>query len=399
VVIKIIYEVRISYNKYMKILITGAHFTAAVAVIEELQKTPNTEIVYVGRKSTREGDRSLSPESQIIPEMGIKFIPITTGRLQRALTIYTLLSLLKIPIGFIQSLWILFTQKPDRVLSFGGYVAVPVVITGWLMSIPVIIHEQTLVTGLANKICSWFSDKILVSFDTKNDFPPEKVILTGNPLRKEILEAGEIRGIGEIKQSLRSDDLREIFFTARKEKKPVIFVTGGNQGSHVINLAVENCLDKLTKLAYIIHQTGNSKFKDFERLEKKLSSHYFVSLFFYQEMPYLLKHSDLVISRAGINTLMELAYFGTPALVIPVPYLYKGEQNQNAKYFESSGLVKILPQSKLSGDSLLREIKGMGEIKQSLRSDDLRERKDKAKKAKSVVIPEAGKIIALETLI
>lgn len=368
--------------KLMKILVTGAHFTTAVAVIEELQKQSNTEIVYVGRKTTREGDRSLSPESQIIPEMGVKFIPIITGRLQRAFTIYTLISLLKMPIGFIQSLWILFTEKPDRVLSFGGYVAVPVVITGWLMSIPVIIHEQTLVTGLANKISSWFADKILVSFDVKNDFPKEKVILTGNPLRKEILDVGEIRGLKEIK---------EIFTLARKEKKPVVFITGGNQGSHVINLAVENIIDKLVNKAYIIHQTGDSKFKDFERLEKKQSNDYFVAKFIYNEMSYLLKNSDLVVARAGINTLTELAFLGTPALVIPVPYLYKDEQNQNAKFFEGLGLVRILPQSQLSGDILLDQIYKC--------LNDLNHLSNQAKQAKRVVIPEAAKKIALETLV
>src|SRR3989344_8533303 len=95
----------------MKILVTGAHFTTAMAVIEELQKQPNIELVYVGRKTTREGDSSPSPESKIIPEMGVRFIPIITGRLQRSFTIYTIPSLLKIPIGLLQSFWIIFREK------------------------------------------------------------------------------------------------------------------------------------------------------------------------------------------------------------------------------------------------------------------------------------------------
>lgn len=356
------------YNEVMKILITGAHFTTAVAVIEELKKQQDVALVYVGRKTTREGDSSPSPESKVIPELNVKFIPITTGRLQRSFTLYTIPSLLKIPIGLIQAFFILLNEKPNVILSFGGYVAVPLVIWGWLMSIPVIIHEQTLVTGLTNKISSWFATKILTSYDVKNDFPKNKVILTGNPLRKEILEA---------KSKAKSD-------------KPLIFITGGNQGSHVINEAVENILPELKKLGKIVHQTGDSKFQDFERLEKLSDENYQVSKFIYTEMPSLLKSADLVISRAGINTLTELAYFGTPTIVIPVPYLYSDEQTKNAKYFSELGLVKILPQSKLNGNSLLDL------IKESLKDEKF---KISAKNARSVVSLDAAKKIALETLL
>src|SRR3990167_5082544 len=160
----------------MKILVTGAHFTTAVAVIEELKNLPagrqeqkDIDIVYVGRKTTREGDSSHSVESQVLPQLGVKFISIITGRLQRAFTIYTFSSLLKIPIGFLQSFFILLKEKPDVILSFGGYVAVPLVIAGWLLSIPIIIHEQTLVSGLANTISSFFADKVAVSFENDNN--------------------------------------------------------------------------------------------------------------------------------------------------------------------------------------------------------------------------------------
>src|SRR3989344_6440377 len=185
----------------MKVLITGAHFTTAVAVIEELknlsalpyrqaggrQDKENIEIVYVGRKTTMEGDSSPSAESQILPKMGVKFIPIVAGRLQRSFTLYTVPALLKIPVGFLQSIYIILREKPDVVVSFGGYVGVPVVFVSWLWSIPILIHEQTLVSGLANKISGLFADKVAVSFNMEHSFNKEKVILTGNPIRKEIL--------------------------------------------------------------------------------------------------------------------------------------------------------------------------------------------------------------------
>jgi len=354
----------------MRILLTGTHFTTAAATIPELQKFHDVKLVYVGRKTTKEGDSTPSVESIELPKLGVKFIPITTGRLQRSFTLYTIPSLLKIPVGFIQALFIILKEKPDVVLSFGGYVGVPIVFWAWLFSIPVIIHEQTLVSGLANTISSWFADKIAVSFESDDSFNGEKVILTGNPIRQEILDAKVVR---------------------RRSLLPTILITGGNQGSHVLNIAVEEVLDELTKKAFVIHQTGDSKFKDYERLESKQSDRYAVRKFISGDWAETLAQVDLVIGRAGINTLSELAYLSIPTLVIPVPYLYGDEQTKNAKYFEKLGLVRTLPQSKLSGRTLLEEVKEM--IK------NLERLKHNAKKAKEVIIPDAAKRLAVQTII
>lgn len=365
----------------MKILITGAHFTPAVAVIEELKKIKNVEILYVGRDTTLEGDSVPSVESKIIPSLGIKFIPITTGRLQRSPTPYTLLSLLRIPVGFIQALIIILSEKPDVILSFGGYVAVPIVIVGWLFSIPIIIHEQTLVSGLANKISSLFANKIAVSFKNgplrearKVD---EHVILTGNPIRSVILNGVNIthsRGV-------------------QNRHRPTILITGGNQGSHIMNLSVEQVLGELTKIANVIHVTGDNKFKDFERLNELggLGGKYLVKKWINDEWGKVLSGVDLVVSRAGINILTEMAFMGKVGLVIPIPYLFGDEQNKNAKYFEQLGLVKILPQSKLSASSLVENIKWILKNLDGL--------KQKAKNANKVIIPDAAKRLALETIL
>lgn len=357
----------------MKILITGAHFTPAVAVIGELKKMdPGIKIVYVGRGTTQEGDQTKSVESKVLPNLGIKFIPIIAGRLQRSFSIYTIPSLLKIPVGFIQAVYILLSEKPDIILSFGGYVALPLVIVGWLYSIPIIIHEQTLVSGLANKISAVFADKIAVSFK-ESSFKGDKVILTGNPIRSEIIQISQ--GVSRL---------------------PNILIMGGNQGSHLINLATENILQKLLKIIKVYHQTGDSKYKDYERLEgllksKKLEDRYIVKKWFDQDYAKVLQQTDLVVSRAGINTLIELAYLGKPALVIPIPYLYNDEQNKNARFFENLGLVKILPQSKLDGKTLLINIKSM--------LKDIRNLKVKVEAARKIIIQDAAKRLALETLL
>lgn len=348
----------------MKILVTGAHFTPVIATLEELRKYPDVTVVYAGRKTTQEGDSTPSIESQILPSMGIKFIPVITGRLQRIFTIYTIPSLLKIPIGFIQSFFVILSQKPDAILSFGGYVAVPVVITGWLFSVPIIIHEQTLVSGLANKICAWFADKIAVSFP--NTIKGEKVILTGNPIRK-IVKATRIR---------------------KDAKLPTILITGGNQGSHVINLAVEECISNLTKIANVIHVTGDNKFFDFEKLKKLDKKNYSVKKWIDKDWGDVLSGADLVVSRAGINTLTEVAILGKPTLTIPIQ---NKEQNKNAEYFAKMGLTKILPQSKLSGQTLLENIK--------LMLNNLRSLNKKAGCVKKNIITDGAQRLALETVL
>lgn len=362
-------------NNKVKILVTGAHFTPAVAVIEELKKNFRADIVYVGRKTTLEGDTSPSIESQILPNLGIKFIPIITGRLQRILTRYTFPALFKIPIGLLQSLYIILSEKPDVILSFGGYVSVPIVCAGWLFSIPIVVHEQTLVTSLANKINSLFADKIALTFE--REIKDRRAIITGNPIREQILNPSKIISI----------DFIRLFKYAKKRGLPVILIMGGNQGSHIINISVEGVLDRLTKIACVIHVTGDNKFSDFGRLEKLQNDCYLVKKWVGDEIGTILSKVDLVVSRAGINTLMELAYSNKPALVIPIPYLYQDEQHKNARYFEQLGLVQILPQGKLSGESLLAGIKT---ILNEKKTADFGGRK---------FIKDAAKRLALETIL
>lgn len=365
----------------MKILITGTHFTPAEAVIEELKKDPEVKITYIGRKFTLEGDKSLSTESQILPKIGVKFIPIISGRLQRVLTIHTIPSLLKIPVGFLQSFYCLVKEKPHIVLSFGGYVSVPVVISAWLLSVPIIIHEQTLVSGFANRISALFANKIALSFSQNALAKKENVVLTGNPIRREILHP----------EKKFDADISSIFNVAKEKKLPVILITGGNQGSHVLNLAIEGVLDKLVKEASVIHITGDNKFHDFERLQILQSGSYLVRKWISNEWGEILSKVDLVVSRAGINTLTELAILAKPVLVVPIPYLYLDEQNKNAKFFEHLGLAKILPQNKLSPEILFQEIQRM--------LSDLPKLEESAKAAKSAIVSDGAKRLAFETML
>ena len=311
----------------MKIVLTGGHLAPALAVIENLPK--DTEVLYVGRKHALEGDSAFSLEHKTITRLKIPFEEIKTGRMQRKFTPHTIPSLLKLPLGFISAFSILKKFNPDVVIGFGGYVSVPIGIVASLMGIPLVIHEQTLKVGLANKILSKFARKICVSWEEAGKFfPKEKVVLTGLPIRKF-----QISSVRQAQDKFQVSD-----------KLPLIYITGGSQGSHFINVLVESSINDLTKKFSIIHQTGDAReFGDFERLEKLKKEGYmpikFVSP---SEVGSIMQKASLVIGRSGINTIAEIIRFKKPALLIPVPFLK--EQIDNALFFEKLGLGRVLIQ-------------------------------------------------------
>ncbi len=359
-----------------KIVLTGGHLAPALAVIEELKKEGGLKIYYFGRKYSLEGEKVLSAESKIIPSMGIEFIPITTGRLQRKFTRYTVPSLLKVPLGFFQSLYYLLRIKPKLVCSFGGYISVPVVIASWLLGIPILTHEQTSVFGLASKINSFFASKIAVSFsESLRYFPKDKVVLTGNPIRPEVFQ---------IK--------KPSHFTLRPSCLPLIYITGGNQGSHVINMAVVEILPKLLKHYRVIHQTGERDYPQITNykleIAEKLRERYFISPFIDpHDIGWVLNKADLIISRAGANIVCEVAALGKPALFIPIPWVYQNEQEKNAQMLVKAGTAEILPQEKLNGEVLLTKISQM--------TKNLLKYKRNAKRAQEIVrLDSASRIVA-----
>lgn len=326
-----------------KILITGGHVTPALAVIEELRKRGGWEISWVGRKYAMEGKSVHSLEYQMIPRLGIEFFNLETGRLQRRLTQHTIPSLLRILPGVFRAFAIVIRIRPHIVLSFGGYISLPVVIAAWFLRIPILVHEQTTTSGLANRIASYFADKIALSFPTSSiDFPGYKVIVTGNPLGSQIF-------------SIRR------FSIKRKTGRPLLYVTGGGQGSQVINRRVEEILPDLTKtFSKVIHQTGTLDYEHFARVGKKYNRRYYPkATLLPHEVLNAYKQASLVISRSGANTVSELAALGIPSILIPIPWSERGEQDKNARLLEGAGLAKILPQEELSGPRLLGTINEM----------------------------------------
>lgn len=352
-------------------MITGGHLTPALAVIEELQKQSGWEIYFFGREHATEGDKAFSVESQVIPPMGIKFIAIAAGRLQRRFTRYTIPAALRLPMGFFQALYHLARIRPAVILSFGGYLGVPAIMAGWLLGIPGITHEQTTVIGLGTKINAFFCRKVALSWpQTVGIFPKGKAILTGNPIRREIFKTS-------------TKAWRSFGF---EKGKPLILVAGGNQGSRVINAAVAGCLGKILANYNLFHQVGQS---DLARLKKLTRKNYRVAGFVKgADWGTLLHKADLVISRAGINTLTELEALGKPMLLIPIPWLFGNEQTQNAKMFQAAGVAEIISQDELTPGLLIKTIAKM--------MANLNQYQKNAPDAKKLVIPEAAvKIVKL----
>lgn len=317
----------------LKIVITGGHATPALAVLEVLSERGH-QIYWFGEKRAHYGKSAETLEYQVVPGMGIPFYPVISTKAHRGKFLKTLVDLWRLPVGVLHSLVMLIKIRPDAVLSFGSYVAVPVAVAASLLGIPVVTHEQTAVSGLANKIVGFFSKKIAITFPASSrDFPSRKVVLTGNPIRGGFFKSGK----------------------KAKKGKPVLFVTGGSRGAQRVNKAVREILPVLTKTYFVYHQVG---LLDIDEMSKtKLPNYEVAANYTPQEFEERLKNADLVVSRAGANTVLEIASVGVPAILIPISWSRGDEQARNAKALSDTGLAVVLPEKDLTGENLLAKIK------------------------------------------
>ncbi len=325
----------------MKIIMIGGHATPAFAVLDELisqGRKPN-EVVWVGEKYNQRGSKQTSAEYNTINnKYRIRFINLKSGKLHRHFSIGSFAEIFYLFTGFIKSLWIILVNKPSVVMSFGGFLAVPVAFWAWIFRVPVLTHEQTVTPGLANKIIARFASRVLLSWPALSEnFPVKKTTLVGNPVRKDVFT---------VKTTLTKNF---------DHTKPTVYVTGGNQGAHKLNSLIFEILENLLKHANVIHQTGNSTItKDNqhavalkEKLPKSLQSNYFIKDYIYgDEIGEVFNKSDLVVSRSGANTVTELLHLGKLAILIPLPGTSKDEQYKNALMLESTGLATVLKQNK-----------------------------------------------------
>lgn len=335
----------------MRILISGAHLTPALAMIDFIQANhKEQEIFFVGRLFSQEKLAQKAVEQDEVKKRGVKFIPFSSPKFVNYSIFSKMNSLLSFPKVLKEARQILINEKIDIFLSFGSYLAVPFALAAKSLKIPVVTHEQTIVMGKANQFISTIADKVAIShIETKNYLRRKDVVLTGNPVRSRLF----------------AKDLKKPLWLG-KEVKNFILVMGGNQGSFVLNDAVKKILPEILKNYTVIHQCGRANklknpLKELENyresMSKDLQENYFIKEWIQDEdLFWIYQHAKFAISRAGANAVLELSLAPLPAILIPLPNTYKDEQMANAQAMQKINGALVLNQDYLSAQTLLDSV-------------------------------------------
>ena len=329
-----------------KIVLTGGgtagHVTPNIALLPKL-KEAGYEIYYIG---SYEGIERKLIESYEIPYYGI-----SSGKLRRYFDWKNFSDPFKVLKGYGQAISILKKLKPDVVFSKGGFVSVPVVMAAKHCKIPAIIHESDMTPGLANKLAIPSATKVCCNFPETLQYLPEgKAVLTGSPIRSELLKGDKVHALNFIGN-----------FTA---KKPTLMVIGGSIGSVVINDTVRKALPELLKEYQVVHLCGKGNLAP----ELDGTQGYVQYEYIKEELNDLFALADIVISRAGANTICELLALHKPNILIPLSAAAsRGDQILNARSFEKQGFSYVLEEEKLTEETLLGAIRQVEEKKNSYR--------------------------------
>jgi UDP-N-acetylglucosamine--N-acetylmuramyl-(pentapeptide) pyrophosphoryl-undecaprenol N-acetylglucosamine transferase len=295
---------------------TLGHVYPALAVHQAMAGQGDYRAFWIGRDHDK--------EREAVEKEGIYFYGIRSGKLRRYWSLRNILDLGNIVIAFFQAFGILMREKPDVLFSKGGFVSVPPVWASALLGIPVISHESDTSPGLATRLNSRFSHIICTAYSA--NFPArmkKKMVLTGNPIRSELLQAKE-------------QPIPRSALSFLSEGQKLILVLGGSSGSSQINRLIVESLSVLTSYGYVYHQCGST-------MDEYSTHSYHRVPFIYDELSGLLTHADLVISRSGAGTISELAFFGCAALLIPLSKEQtRGDQIENARYLATRGSAQVV---------------------------------------------------------
>lgn len=317
-----------------KILLTGGgtagHVTPNIALLPSL-KNAGYEIKYMGSYD--------GIEKKLIEELGIDYIGISSGKLRRYLSAKNFTDPFRVLKGFSEAKKFMKEYKPDVVFSKGGFVSVPVVFAADKYKIPVIIHESDMTPGLANKLSIPHAKKTCHNFpETANYLPKGKSVLTGSPIRSELLSGDKNAG------------LKMCHFT---NQKPVIMVIGGSLGAASVNQTVRNSLDELLKNYQLVHLCGKGKTDT--TLNNK--NGYVQFEYIKEELKDLFAMADIVISRAGANAICELLALKKPNILIPLSArASRGDQILNADSFKKQGFSEVLDEDSITPQILINTV-------------------------------------------
>ncbi|MCX7115906.1 MAG: undecaprenyldiphospho-muramoylpentapeptide beta-N-acetylglucosaminyltransferase [Gammaproteobacteria bacterium] len=319
----------------IKIVLTGGgsagHVTPNLALIEALESR-GWRIDYIGSLAGIERD--------MVEREGIPYHAISTGKFRRHVVWKNLLEPFKVLRGIYQAFCHLRRIRPQIVFSKGGFVAFPVVFSAWLLRIPVVAHESDLTPGLANRLSFPFVSKLCVSFEgAKAQFRHQgKVIVTGSPVRSSLFE-------GDPKRALKRCGFNG--------KKPVLLVVGGSLGAQKLNEVVRATLPTLCEHYSVLHLCGRGKID----ASLKESADYFQCEYAHDEMADFMAASTLIVSRSGANALYEMLVLKKPHVLIPLSAkASRGDQIQNARYFEQQGVSVVLQDQDLTSETLLHAV-------------------------------------------
>lgn len=315
---------------------TAGHVTPNIALINQL-KQEACSVSYIGSVDGIERD--------MITKINIPFYGVSSGKLRRYFSLKNFIDPFKILKGITQSFFLLRRLKPDVVFSKGGFVAFPVVVGAWLNKIPIVAHESDMSPGLANKLTFPFVNKICLTFDAgKEHFKrQDKIEVTGTPIRQSLFDGDAGRG------------LKLCGFDAQK---PCLLIVGGSQGASAVNQVIRAALLDLIAKYQVIHLCGKAK------LDPTLESVEGYKQFEYvhEELADLFAASSVVISRSGANSLYEILALGKPHILIPLSaQVSRGDQIQNAGYFQKLGISVVIQEADLNKECLLKALKDVKE--------------------------------------
>jgi UDP-N-acetylglucosamine--N-acetylmuramyl-(pentapeptide) pyrophosphoryl-undecaprenol N-acetylglucosamine transferase len=314
---------------------TGGHLFPGIAIAEAFaSRAAGTRILFVS------SGRPI--EERVLSKTGFEIAVIRVEGIKGKSLWSKLKSAMILPAGLAESIGLLWRFRPDVVLGLGGYSAGPVILAAWLLRLPRAICEQNQVPGVTNRILSYFSHRIYVSYKGMDlKAPAEKIRVLGNPVRKEIVE--KLRGHGKDGRG--------------GEKAFTVLILGGSQGAHGLNMAVTDALGHLAdpQTYRFIHQTGAADESIVARsYDEKKTAH--TTAAFFDDMASLYQEADLIICRAGATTIAELAIAGGVVIFVPFPHAADNHQVFNAKPLVDEGAAEMILESDLNGKVLAERI-------------------------------------------
>lgn len=320
----------------MKIVFSGGGtlgpVTPLLAIYHTIkQKYPEAEFIWIGTKN--------GPEKKLVEENKILFTTLNSGKFRRYLSIWNVVDIFRIIVGFFQSIYFMWQEEPTLLISAGGFVSVPLHWAAWFWGVPTWIHQQDVVVGLANKLMAPMATTITTALEISlKDFNKNKTHWLGNPVRPEILQGNKKEGIR--------------IFNLNSEL-PVLFATGGGTGSMRVNQLIVQAVQHLNGYCQIIHLSGRERPQELVERAVKFFDYYQAYQFFTAEMKEAYAVADVVLSRGGFGTITEIAALGKPVILIPKP----GHQEQNANFLAKSGAVISVDERTADGNYLAKVIR------------------------------------------